>query len=106
MKNTFTTQQEKQIRKALDVLMQCGTAHISLCDLTPDRSDPSPIYGHAVQWFTVRACMSGKIKDPLTGEVWGDDRRYEISVGQFVADRRRKILTSLDMNQHNRQSIA
>jgi len=106
MKNTFTAQQERQIRKALDSLMQCGTAHISLCDLTPEKSDPSPIWGNAVQWFTVRACMPIKIKDPLTGEVWGDDRRYEISVGQFVADRRRKVLTSLDMNQHNCQFIA
>ena len=100
MKNTFTAQQERQIRKALDSLMQCGTAHICLCDLTPKGSDPSSIWGNAVQWFTVRACMAGKIKDPLTGEIWEDDRRYEIPVGQFIMDRRRSVLTYLDMNQH------
>jgi hypothetical protein len=98
--NIFTNQQQAQIRKELNVLMKCGTAHICLRDATPQEADP--IWETTVQWFKVTANMPYDLFDSQTGKVVSDDKIYEISVGQYIMDRRRHLLTSLDLNQHKR----
>jgi len=101
----FTNQQEAQIRKELNILMQCGTAHIMLCDAVPE-TETDPRWANSVQWFKVTARMPYILRDSQTGKDYTDDKVYEISVGQFIADRNRRVLTSINFNQHGKRRSA
>jgi hypothetical protein len=93
--NTFTRRQEKQIRTVLNRLMRVGAEHICLADAILDsRNDDG------TEWYTIRAYVRYPLINRATGEIYRDDRRYEIRVGKYP-DRRRPVLTVLNMRQHD-----
>ena len=92
----FTDKQEAQIRKALDRLMQVGTAHISLFEATENYYDSD----NGVMWWKVKARLPYELYNSETGEIYTDDKIYEISVG-VLADRRRHVYTALNLSQHD-----
>ena len=95
MKAIFTGKQQSQIRKVLDQIMKCGTAHIMLCDATPKGETEN-----GLQWWLVTAQLPYPLQN-ADGSKYTDDKIYEISVGLFT-DRRRHVLTALDLSQHER----
>ena len=98
----FTARQESHIRERLDSLMQCGTAHIFFAEVVYESTDNASYYSDCIDWYTVRAVLPYALTDCVTGEQCTDDKTYEISVGMYP-DRRRQVLTALDLSQHDRR---